>query len=156
VAELTPEQKQEMLEKAEAKRAAKQEEANLATVPAPPIEKVLPAAPVNPPTFNPTTQGVQEWGPYDGYEIVTTQYGQFAVPKGQVMHFKPEKQFNRREGVWMVVHLPIYRDASPEEMEYAKEVSQRQKAAEERVLTTQAWDQEEFGQEQGRIEAVQR
>lgn len=157
MAELTPEQKRAMLEKAEADKAERQEQANLAAKPAPEVERVLPPEPVNPPTFNPVTQGVQEWGPYDDYVIVTTQYGQYAVPKGKVMHFAIDKQFSRREGVWKVVHLPIYRDATEEEREYAKETSRRLKAAEENFLSQQAWDQSGalVGAEEGRIEAVQ-
>jgi len=156
MAELTPEQKQAMITAAEARRAQAQADVNAAAAPVPEPEKILPAEPTNVPTYNPQTQGVQEWGPYDDYVIVTTNYGQYGVPKGQVLHFEVGKEFSRREGVWKIVHLPRYRDANQEEKEYAKQASRQQEAAEANIAAAQSWGEDEFGSEEGRIEAVQR
>jgi hypothetical protein len=155
MAELTSEEKQEMValaQRREAAKAAKQQAVNQAARPVAEPEKVMPTEAVNAPTYNPQTQGVQEWGPYDDYVIVTTNYGQFAVPKGEVMHFEVDREFSRREGVWKIVHLPRYRPATPEEIEWAKEAAQRQKATEENFLSQSHWTSE-MGEEGARIEA---
>lgn len=64
-------------------------------------------------TIAPTgqTQGVDVWGPYDDYNIVTTPYGMFGVPKGEELFFVPETEFSTRAKRMVTVHLPHYRNS---------------------------------------------
>jgi len=53
--------------------------------------------------------GVQEWGPYDNYTIITAPNGQFGVPKGKILYFQEVEQFSRREGRMLKIKVPRYR-----------------------------------------------
>jgi hypothetical protein len=124
MAELTPEEKQAMIEAAAAQQSADtelaqaQERSNLevaaiqaqAAAEENPL-KVVPAKMAHAPTRTGGTQGVDEWGPYDDYVLVTTPYGQYGVPKGEIMHFREAQEFSNRARAMITVHLPVYRQA---------------------------------------------
>jgi len=80
-----------------------------------PVGEVLPepekvATAVHAPSR--AAQGISEWGPYDDYVLVTTPYGQFAVPKGEILHFEAVQTFSKRAGTMIEVHQPVYRSAA--------------------------------------------
>lgn len=53
-------------------------------------------------------EGMDYWGPYDDYRIVTTQHGQFAVEPGYQMTFRQVRYFNNRERREMTTMVPLY------------------------------------------------
>lgn len=115
MAELTPEEKQAMIEAASAEAQARAEnetrilrEAETARQSA--EQKNLPSKPTHDPTLVSKVANA-EWGPYDDYVLVTTPYGQFGVPKGEILWFEEAQTFSRRSGTMITIHEPRYRSA---------------------------------------------
>lgn len=58
-----------------------------------------PAAPTRAPN-------IEEWGPYNDYKIVPTQYGEFGLPKGEILYFVEQTNFSHRENRMVTRHVP--------------------------------------------------
>lgn len=57
----------------------------------------------------------REWGPFAGYEFVTTPFGEYAVPIAKVLHFEGVNKVNRETLQLELVPYPVYREATEEE-----------------------------------------
>jgi len=67
----------------------------------------LPAAPPRPQT--PTSGSIEEWGPYEDYQIINTGFGEFGLEKGKILFFEPGQVFNKRAGQFVAIRIPRYR-----------------------------------------------
>ncbi len=116
MAELTPEEKQAMIEAASAEAQARSENETRLLREAEMMRqsegmgKVMPAKPTHDPTLVSSVANA-EWGPYDDYVLVTTPYGQFGIPKGEILWFEETQTFSRRAGTMVTIHEPRYRSA---------------------------------------------
>ena len=67
--------------------------------------------PPQPATPSTPTAGIDEWGPYDDYFLITPSWGgSFGVPKGKILFFEDREVFVRRENQMKMVKIPHLRD----------------------------------------------
>ena len=63
--------------------------------------KEAPQKPVTP------QDAPQSWGPYREYQFVTTEYGEFGVPAGHIMHLEPHRVYQVKEQQWIDTVRPV-------------------------------------------------
>ena len=71
------------------------------------------------PKQHPDRVGGREWGPFYNLEHVTTEFGEYGVPRGKVLYFLLEDVVNRE--TMRIERVPVskYRDATVSEQEQA-------------------------------------
>ncbi len=70
--------------------------------------KVVEAETVTPKEFVPFADDIQSWGPFRDLQLVTTQYGTYNVPRGQIMTFEMQIVWDKKEGREVEQMMPQY------------------------------------------------
>lgn len=69
-----------------------------------------------------------EWGPYNGYEVINTGFGEYGLEKGKILFFELGQTFNAKIGSFIEVRLPRYRLPNQSREDAILEFNQREAA----------------------------
>lgn len=101
----------------------------------------------------PTVDPASTWGPYKDIEIVATQWGQYAVPRGQIMHFEMETIWDKKAQKQIRQMMPHYTKVRIDESDTRPSVPLKQKTDAENMANVKAYsDMNRIRQEQRRLD----
>ena len=61
---------------------------------------------------------VDFFGPLTAYGFVTTAHGEYAIPHGKILRFRDQKEWDKKTGMEVVRHYPMYEKAPQELLDY--------------------------------------